>query len=181
MNKISINLLPADLIIHEIEEKKRSLKITICIAAIATFILVSLSILFLRFLQNQDAQNANNVLNSTTNVVKNLKSEESALAALRSRLDVISQILKNEPLEVAAYSTLLSLTSSQANIIGFTVDKKGKVLLSLESSNIRKLQQVLDRLSDPPQTNSRISNLVVDGISKTRSDVYKADITFSFK
>lgn len=181
MSKISINLLPSDLIIHEIEEKKRSVKITICIVAITIFIMLSLTLLFLRFLQNQDAQGVNNSLNSTTSIVKSLKSEESALTALRNRLDIINQILKNESLEVTAYSTLLSLTASQVSITGFTIDKKGKVLVSLESSSIRRLQQVLDKLSDPPQTNSRISNLIVDGISKTRTDLYKADVTLSFK
>lgn len=176
MNKLSINLIPKEVVEKEKQSSSRSFKIKIFVSILSVFVLISLSLIGLRLWQSQESNRVQDDLNKSVAKVSSYKEKEGLAFFLNQRLTDIKKIKSIESQESAAYNLVASLATGEIQIISINSTQKGSVNLSAESLSTQSIQNFLDRLIDPTKNQGGISKVIISSLSKTASNTFRFDL-----
>lgn len=180
MNKISVNLLPPELLSAQKKSSNMAKLNVIAIAALILTIITTTLILTVKIIQASRLQSEKNQLDSLNAELQTFESQDRLQAQLKSRIQQIFSIKTSNPglVEKIDYSTKLIPSDFRLNHLSF--DKNGNVLLSVESTGAAKLKGFFDSLTNP-QNQGKISQVLLESLTRGKDDKYTYDLNLEIK
>lgn len=176
MAKISINLLPPEIITKEL---KRASFYKIQVAGII-IILVSIfsasMTLALRILQSHNATVVQAKLTQTQQRISDLKDTQAALLLLKNRLTVIDKYLGSSSNQLSMYRLIDKLIPASITINEVTVDKEGKVVLLAFVPTSASLDSLMDQLTLKENNEGKISQVSVESLNRGKDGFYRISL-----
>lgn len=180
MDKLSINLLPEDIL----EEERKQIKIpwlnSVTIGALLLTVGVTVSVFIFSVAQNRAFARLNDQVKEARDKVASFRETESLVLVLKSRLNKISSLSPHESVYTQSYNLITSLVTSEIEVTGFSVDKSGKILLGVSFQDPSRLQPFFANLTDPARNEGKIKSVRIDGLSKGRTGNIKMDLIIFF-
>lgn len=181
MSKLSINLLPQEVLLLEKSARQKALTTRICIAILSVFVVLSLGLIILRLFQTNEVTKTETQLSAALLRVKQDEEKENVLLFLKQRINLISKILQEGKPHIQAYNLILSLSPPSIRFASINIDKNGNINISASSSDTKDLKLFFDNLVDPEKTGNKISEVVLEGVGKTSASDYRFDLVFKYK
>lgn len=174
--KISINLLPPEIIEGELKGKSFYKIQFIGIAIILTMVFLASLSVALRILQSNNITVAQEQLTQTQERLVDLKGTQESLLLLKNRLAVISKYLgvsSNQPL---MYKLLESLIPSSVVMNAITVDKSGGAILLATVPDSLILDDLINNLTQKDNNEGKISQVSIENLSRGRDGFYRISL-----
>ncbi len=181
MTKLSINLLPKEVLAQEHSKNRISLINQISFGFLIILVSVTTTVLMLRLLQNRALYQDKVDLENTVKDVESLKKQEGLLTNLKKRIDSINTWSKQESKQLSSFTLMLSLKPANIKTNFLGLDKSGNISYSGESSSAADLKTLFDNVVDPKLTEGRIAKVKVENLNRSITDKYRFDLTLTLK
>ncbi|MBI2196745.1 hypothetical protein HYU45_04025 [Candidatus Daviesbacteria bacterium] len=179
MAKISINLLPPEIIALEIK-KTKFYKIQFAgVAVILVLVFLASLTVALRILQSRNISEVQAKLSQTEQKVSDLKSTQASLLLLKNRLAVIDKYLGVPSKQSAVYELIDKLIPSTVAINAITIDKADEVVLLALVPDAGSLDRLVSNLTDKESNDGRIAQVSVESLNRGKDGFYR--ISFKIK
>ncbi len=177
--KISINLLPPEII--EKEFKTASFyKIQFAgIAVILTMIFLASLTVALRILQSRNIVTVQAKLSQAEQKVDSLKSTQASLILLKDRLTVIDKYLGVSSKQSSMYKLIEKLIPPSVSINVITIDRFGDVVLLATVPDSDSLDILMNNLILRENNEGKINQVSLENFSRGRDGFYR--ISFKIK
>lgn len=176
MTRISINLLPTEIIAEE-SRNTNFYKIQFFgVAIILVLIFLTSLTLALQILQNRNLVTAQAKLLESEQKVAGLKKTQVSLFILKNRLTVISQYLGVASKQSSIYRLINKLIPPSAVISAISVDKGGTVVLLALMPDRDSLDQTLNNLTDKERNENQFDQVSVDSLNRGKDGVYRISL-----
>lgn len=176
MARISINLLPPEIITRELK-KANFYKIQFAgIVVILTFVFLASLTVALRILQSRHISEIQAKLTQTQQRVSDLKSTQASLLLLKDRLTVIDQYLGVPSKQASIYKLIDKLISSSVTISAMTINKAGDVVLLVLVPDAPSLDDLIGKLTTKDNNEEKISQVGVESINRGRDGFYRMSL-----
>lgn len=176
MTKISINLLPPEIIAEE-SKSTNFYKIQFFgVAIILVLIFLTSLTLALQILQNRNLVTAQAKLLESEQKVAGLKKTQVSLFILKNRLTVISQYLGVASKQSSIYRLINKLIPPSAVISAISVDKGGTVVILALMPDRESLDQTLNNLTDKERNENQFDQVSVDSLNRGKDGVYRISL-----
>lgn len=175
MDKITINLLPEELLHQAKEYQQRSTIFKLSLGLLVVMIFLASALLVLRFIQNQTLISLNNSLGNSQEKVAGFKNQEGQLVFLKERLGSINSLLNQDSKTVASYNLINSLAPTSLIITTLSADKDGNILITAETPNTAVLRVFFDHLTSPSLNQGKISKVLINSLSQS-GNIYRMDL-----
>lgn len=181
MAKISINLLPPEIIVEQIKRAKfYKIQFVGVVIVLVMVFLASLTVA-LRILQSQNIVLAQAQLDEAEQKVSNLKSTQASLFILKNRLAVVSKYLGVPSKQSSMYKLVDKLISSAAAINSITIDKDGNAVMLLSVSDSLILDDLINNLSQKESNEDKIDQISIDSLNRGRDGLYRLSLKIKAK
>lgn len=179
--KISINLLPPELITKELK-KANFYKIQLAgiVIILAMVFLASLTVA-LRILQSRGIASVQARVTEAQQKISDLKDTQVALMILRSRLAVVDKYLGVSSNQTLVYKLIGKLVPDDITINSISVSQKGDVNLTAEISDISSLDGLLEKLTERDSNEEKISQVSLENLNRGRDGFYRANLMIKAK
>jgi len=179
MAKISINLLPPEIVARELK-KANFYKIQfVGITVILTMIFLASLTVALRILQSQNITEVQAKLTQTQQQVVDLKSTQASLFLLKNRLAVIDQYLGVSSKQSSIYKLIDQLIPPSVAINAITINKAGEAVLMASVPDASSLDRLMDNLTVKENNEGKISQVSIESLNRGRDGFYR--ISFKIK
>ncbi len=176
MAKISINLLPPEIIAKQLK-KASFYKIQFAgIVVILTAIFLSSLTVALRILQSHNITVVQAKLSDTQQKISDLKDTQASLVLLKNRLVIIDQYLGVSSRQSLMYKLIDKLTPSSVVINEMNVDKEGKVVLLAFVPDSLSLDSLIDQLTIKENNEEKISQVAIESLNRGRDGYYRISL-----
>jgi len=173
MNKISINLLPREVLLERIQSTKLSLVNKLSIGVLVIVIFLTVGVLILRVNQNNKNKEVMEQKKVAENKVSSLSSRESAIYALKNRLDTISEKLGTDEKVKTMFNLIVYLTPPDVTLTDVAVDKNGSITAAFTSASLAGIDKLFSSLSSKDTNLDLISKLDLSGVSLGKDSTYR--------
>lgn len=179
--KISINLLPPEIITKELK-KANFYKIQFAgIVVILTMVFLASLTVALRILQSRNITVVQANLTQTQQRVSDLKDTQAALFLLKNRLTVIDQYLGVSSKQSSMYKLINKLVPSSVTINAMTIDKAGDVLLLALVPDPVSLDDLINELTAKENNEEKINQVGVESLNRGRDGYYRMSLKIKTK
>lgn len=173
MAKISINLLPPEIVAQELK-KARFYKIQLVgIAIILVMVFLASLTVALRILQSRNIAVIQATLVEQEQKVSDLKDTQVALFLLKNRLNVIDQYFGTSSQQVSMYSLLDKLIPDSVSVNAVTIDKNSAVTFLATVPDSAILDNLVNNLATKETNEGKISQVSLDALNRGRDGVYR--------
>ncbi|MCR4305958.1 MAG: hypothetical protein NUV73_02655 [Candidatus Daviesbacteria bacterium] len=179
MAKISINLLPPEIIAREIKKTKFYKIQAIGIAVILVMIFLASLTMALRILQSRNITEVQAKLGQTEQKVSNLKSTQASLFLLKNRLVVIDKYLGVPSKQAAIYKLIDSLIPPTVVINAININKTDEVVLLALVPDAVSLDTFVNNLTGTEENEGTISKVSVESLNRGKDGFYR--VSFKIK
>lgn len=181
MAKISINLLPPEIISQELK-KTRFYKIQFAgIGVILVMVFLTSLTLALQVLQSRNITVVQAKLAEEEQRVSSLKDTQAALLLLKDRLSVIGQYLGVPSNQSSLYKLIEELTPPSVIVTSVSVNKTNDVTFSVLVSNSVNLDNLLDNLTNKDNNKDAFRQVSIESLSRGRDEVYRMSLKVTSK
>lgn len=177
MNKINLNLLPAELIRQETETHQKGKVISLSIGLLAVIVALTTATLALRLFQERNLNMVNTGFQQAKDKVASLKDQEGEVILLKQRLSSISSLVNQDSKTVQAYNLINTLFPSTVEISSLSLDKNGTITVSAQVSDTNSLRTLFENLTNSAINQGRINNVQIDSFNRSPSGFYRIDLT----
>lgn len=179
--KLSINLLPSDVILLEKNQARQTTLNQLSIAVIACIVFFTGIIFILKLSQQQQLSGANQELTSAQDQATSLKNEAGIIQTLKKRLETIASFdgLESKGLTWIAIVNGIKPVTIKTNHLA--INREGKLAYSGESTGSADLKVFFDNLTDPKLTEDRVNSINIETLSRSSNDQYKFDLNMDLK
>lgn len=176
MAKISINLLPPEVVAEQLKRTKfyKIQSAGIAIILLMTF-LTSLTVAF-RILQSRNIVAAQSKLDESSKQVSAYKSTEASLFILKNRLTVIDQYLGVPSEQSAIYRLIDKLIPSSVAVNSLTINKTGDVIVLSSVPDSVALDNLVNNLTSKESNEGKISQVSIDSLNRGRDGMYRVSL-----
>lgn len=181
MNKISINLLPEEVKLQEIETLRKNNVNLISVIIIITFIIITSILLVLRALQATTLSQIDNDLNDSKAVLVTLQEKQNLLTNLKSRIANISTLSKQESKQTTGFNFITEIKPEPVSVQFLTFDKNGTIAFSGDTTEIDSISELFDQLTDPNSNENRVAKVDLDSLSRGGLEKYRFDLKITQK
>lgn len=180
MNKVSINLLPREILLERAHSSKFTLINNISIAVLVLVILLTSAVLLLKISQNKGVENINSQVKTAEGNVIALRSKEETLFALKNRLNSIQALIGGRDENVTGiFNSIITLIPPDVDLYEVTVDKNGTMTASFVSRSLPAIESLFRNLSDKEKNSNLVTKVDLDGISLGRDSTYRFALKIS--
>lgn len=181
MEKILINLLPHEFTIAQVQQSKfRKIQI-IGWGVVLILLLLSAGSFGYRIIQLQDLVKTETDLTAATQIVKGLQKKEVAINVLKSRVSSINDLTNIPSKQRVLYNLVEKLVPSQVTINTLTVDRSGNLVMAITLPDSETLEALTTSLLNKEKNEDKISQIVIDGLNRTREGNYRTNLTIKAK
>lgn len=171
-NKISINLLPHEVLIERIQSHKTNFVNKISIGVLVVVIFVTAIVATFRLLQNNEITRINSQISVAEQNLVAERSKEETINALKNRLSSIQKLLGSDEKIKAMFNLIAFLTPPEITMSDTTVDKNGTVTASFSSKSLVSIESFFTNLGSKEKNSSLVSKVDLDGISLGKDSMY---------
>lgn len=179
--KISINLLPEDVKIQEIETLRKNNLNLIGVFIIIVFIIITSILLVLRALQSTQLGKIDNDLNNSNSTIITLQEKQNLLTSLKSRIASITTISKQESKQTTGFNLITEIKPKPVSLQFLALDKVGAIALSADSTQIDSIAELFDKLTDPNSNENRVAKVDLDSLNRGGLEKYRFDLKITQK
>ena len=179
MAKISINLLPPEIMAQEVKRAKFFKVQFAGIAIVLAMVFLASLTLALRILQSRSIAVIQATLAQEEQKVSDLKDTQASLFLLKNRLNVINQYFGTSSQQSSMYKLLDKLIPVSVLINAITVDKTGGIILLATVPDSLVLDNLVSNLTTQETNEGKISQVSVETLSRGQDDFYR--ISFKIK
>ena len=179
MDKISINLLPSEVLVLKKDKDRQTVILRLSVGILVLVIILTAVVFSLRIFQNKKLSDAAEQLNSYQSQIEGYKEQESLVTYLKQRLAVISPLLSQDSKQAQSYNLISALAPSDINITSLSIDKSGNMILSAVSSNTDSIKTFFDNLTDVNINQGKISAVRLENFGKNSDNLYHLDLTIN--
>lgn len=179
MAKISINLLPPEIMVQELKKAKFYKVQLVGIVVILVMVFLTSLTLALRVLQNQSMVVTQATLAQEEQKVSDLKETQASLLLLKNRLNIIDQYYGKASKQSSMYLLLDKLIPVSVLINAITIDKNGGVVLLITAPNALVLDNLVSNLTNKDTNEGRISQVSIETLNRGRDGFYR--VSFKLK
>ncbi|MBU0999849.1 hypothetical protein KKE78_00435 [Patescibacteria group bacterium] len=176
MARISINLLPPEIMVQEIKKAKFYRIQFIGIVIVLIMIFLSSLTLALRILQNQSIAAVQATLAQEEQKISKLKGTQASLYLLKNRLSEIDQYFGKSSQQASMYKLIDKLIPTSVLINAITIDKSGGAVLLATAPDSLSLDRLLNNLITKETNEDRISQVSVETLSRSRDGFYRVSL-----
>lgn len=176
MTRISINLLPPEIIAEESKNSTFYKIQFLGVFIILVLIFLTSLTLALQILQKRSLVTAQAKLLESEQKIEGLKNTQISLFILKNRMTVISQYLGVASKQSAIYKLINKLIPSSVAINAVSIDKSGTVILSAIISDRESLDQMLGSFTDKEMNDNQFAQVSVDSLNRGKDGVYRVGI-----
>lgn len=172
MSGLAINLLPQDVLLAQEHRAKLSLinKISVGVLVLLTFF--TSATVALRIAQRSDLTQTQSNLVYAQDKVESFKSKEEQLVILKQRMAVMQNLIGLDSKKKALFNLILYLTPVDMQVTDVTINTKGIISLSVSSSNLASVQNLITNLGSKNKNSDLISKIDLNSFSSGRDGVY---------
>lgn len=179
MDKLTINLLPANLQVSREEQVRQSWIAGLSIIVLLVTILVTGAVLAVNLMQKLNQQQANADLEEAEAQVSSYKEKEGLIAELKSRLGFINQEARIESVQVQAFNLISGLIPQNVVLTNFSMNKANQVIIGGEAMGLAALDSLFENLSDPRKHDGRVSVTQVENLNKSQDNLIRFNLTIN--
>lgn len=179
MARISINLLPPEIMTQELKRAKFFKVQFVGIAIVLTMVFLTSLTLALRILQSRSIAVIQATLAEEEQKVSDLKDTQASLLLLKNRLDVIGKYFGTSSQQSAMYKLQDKLIPTSVLINAITIDKTGGVTLLATVPDSLVLDNLISNLTIQETNEGKISQVSVETLNRGRDGFYR--ISFKIK
>lgn len=173
MAKISINLLPPE-IITQSAKKAKFYKIQAAgIAIILILVFLSSLTVAMRILQSRNIAVVQAKLTEEEQRISDMKTKEASLFLLKNRLSVIEQYLGVPSKESATYTLISGLIPSSIGVNSLSINKSGEAILMASVPDYISLDNLINNFTMKENNEGKISELSIESLSRGRDGLYR--------
>lgn len=177
--KISINLLPPEIIELEIKKTKFYKIQFLGVAVILSLVFLASLTVALRILQSRNITEVKAKISQTEQKVSDLKSTQASLLLLKNRLTVIDKYLGIPSKQSEIFKLIDKLIPPAVAINAITVDKADEVVLLALAPDAGSLDRLVSNLTDKESNEGRIAQVSVESLNRGKDGFYR--ISFKVK
>lgn len=175
MDKISINLLPLEILAKERQSAKVILINRISFGLLLLLIFLTSAMIALRILQGKGLKILNDDLALIESSVQQLKDKEIYALALKYRLGSIEK-LSFDPKKVSIFNLVISLSPQDVTISQVNVDKTSIVNLTLSSFSLKSIDELIQNLARKDMTSDLIARLDLESFARGQDGLFRLSI-----
>lgn len=173
MTKISINLLPPEIVTEESKNIKFYKIQFLGVFIILVLIFLTSLTLALQILQNRNIVAAQAMLSESEQKVAGLQKTQVSLFILKNRLAVISQYLGVASKQSSIYKLINKLIPTSVVVSSIFVDKGGVIVLLALVPDRESLDQTLSNLTDKEKNEDQFNQVAVEALNRSKDGVYR--------
>ena len=177
--KISINLLPPEIIAQEMKKAKFYKIQVVGIGIILIMIFLTALTLTLRILQSKNIAEVKASLEKSEQKISSLKSIEESIVLLKNRLSVVNQYFGVSSKQSAMYELIDKLTPPSVVINSISVNKTSEVIVQAYVPDPVSLDNFVNNLIGTENNENKISEVAIDNLSRSRDGLYR--VSFKIK
>lgn len=177
--KISINLLPPEVMTQELKNKKFYKVQFVGIAIILVMVFLTSLTLALRILQSYNIKLYQVRLTQAEENASDLKETQASLFLLQNRLSVIGKYLGVPSEQSSMYQLIDKLIPSSVVINAITVDKSGGVTFQALAPDSVSMESLINNLTIKENNKGKISQVSIESLNRGRDGAYR--ISFKIK
>lgn len=175
VNKLSINLLPVEFTQTQFERSKFYKVQTFGVALVILITFLASLVVALRIIQSQNVNIVQNKLAKAQEKVSELKVKESNLVLLKDRVLAATQILGTPSKQLFIYNLVNNLAPPSLSINSMAVDGSANVTISAVTTDSASLDKFFSELLDKDKNQGKVSQLVIDSMSRSRDGIYRVN------
>ncbi|GEM_PF-1838757 len=176
MAKISINLLPPEIITKELK-KANFYKIQfIGITVILIMVFLASLTVALRILQSRSITEVQAKISETQKQVTDLKDTQAALFLLKDRLTLIDQYLGVSSNQSLMYRLIDKFLPAGVVINGISINKTGEVTLTALVPDSSSLDNFIEALTTKDNNEGKISMVGIESLNRGRDGFYRVSL-----
>lgn len=179
MNKISINLLPDEILLERAHSSKFALINNISISILIIVILITAAMLFFKISQNKEMEKMNNQVKTAEDKVVAERSKEETVFALKNRLNSIQTLMSGNESVTSTFNLIVSLIPPEVDLYEAMIDKNGMMTASFNSKSLPAINSFFNNLSSKEKNSNLISKVDLDGISLGKQSTYRFALKIS--
>lgn len=176
MQKLTIDLLPAEFKAQEIKKNKfyRIQSIGVAVVLLTSF-LASMTIA-LRILQNQQIKRAQARFDEASQKVTDLRTTQGYLLLLKNRLTTINQYLGTASKQAQMYSLVEKLLPGSVSLNTISVEKTGETLILGTSIDANALDLFLNNLLSKETNQNKIKGVNMETFNRGKDGIYRISL-----
>lgn len=178
MAKISINLLPSEIMARELKEAKFYKLQFAGIAIVLVMVFLASLTLALRILQNQSLAAIQATVAEEGQRVSDLKETQASLLLLKNRLNVINQYLGIPSAQSTMYELLEKLIPFSISVNALSIDKGKGVTILATAPDSFALDDLVNNLTNQETNEGKISQISVEALNRGRAGFYRVSFKF---
>lgn len=179
--KISINLLPPEIIAEKLKKEKFYKIQFIGVVIILIMVFLTSLALTLRLLQSRNIMKVNAKLAQAQQKVESLKGVEQSVMVLKNRLTVVNQYLGISSKQSSMYKFIDNLMPASLVVTSISVGKGGEVVLQVYMPDPAGLDEFLDSLLSGEDEEHKISDVAIDSLNRGRDGLYRVSFKINPK
>lgn len=181
MAKVSINLLPPEIINKELK-KTNFYKIELVgIVVILIFILLAFLTVALRFLQDRKIKQVQAKISQTKQRISDLKETQATLFLLKNKLTVIDKYFGIPSNQSLMYKLVDNLVPPDVAMNTIIVNKAGEVSLLALVPDALSLDNFIDNLTMKEKNEEKIKQVGIESLNRGRDQLYRINFTIKPK
>ena len=179
MQKITINLLPAEFLVEKKRRAKKSVYLRISIIAFVFGIIVATAVLLVRLNQSRELADLETQLNNEKARVSAQSEAEESSSLLKNRLAKINVLSNKESVPVQAYNLITNIMPIGTEVISFSMMKDNLVSLTVETRDTESLDNLFTNLLDSKSNQGFITGVKLENIH-LMSDKITVDMSLDY-
>lgn len=179
--KISINLLPPEIVTKELKQANFYKIQFIGIAVILTMIFLASLTVALRILQSHNITEVQAKLAKAEQRVSDLKNTQASLFLLKNRLTVIDQYLGVPSKQSSIYKLIGELIPPPVAINAIAINKAEELTLLALVPDSSSLDDLINNLSVKENNEGKIKQVSIESLNRGRDGFYRISLKIKSK
>lgn len=178
--RLSINLLPEQILLMQKEGKKLTTINGLSILLLLILLFFAAAVLSTRVAQYLETKETQERLIFAQNKVSSWQSKEAALMVLKGRLSSI-RALQEQSKVMETFNLIANLASSDLQFSAISIDGRGVVSLTGTGTSLPSLETFLTSLTLPEKTGGMIDKVDLESLSKGRDGLLRWSLRMTSK
>lgn len=181
MIKLSVNLLPREIIIQRTHNSKILFINKLSIVALVLLVFFTSSAFTIRFAQSKELSGNEKNLALAQEKVTGQQVKEQNLIFLKQRLDTIKTLKSGDTKIKTIFALVAYLLPGDIQVTTASVDKAGNMSIALNSPSLLSLETLISNLGDREKNNDLIERVDMDSLYLGRESMYKVSLKITQK
>lgn len=177
MVKISINLLPPEILEQQLKKAKFYKIQAAGIVVVLTLVFLTSLTVALGILQSRNISTASAQATQAEQKVTNLKNTQAALLLLDDRLKAINEYWGASSKQSSMYKLITKLVPASIAVTAITIDRSSEAVFSVAAPDSISLDDFIVKLTAKEDNEGKISQVALDSLNRGRDGLYRVSFT----